>query len=55
MRVDESAPAQRNILRIENEYYKLDPSEASRSSHHRPLGALRLSGAYAVEVRTLDP
>jgi glutamate--cysteine ligase len=43
-----------NILQIENEYYSSIRPKPSKSSHHRPLGALRLSGVEYVEVRTLD-
>jgi glutamate--cysteine ligase len=43
-----------NILQIENEYYSAIRPKPSKSSHHRPLGALRLSGVEYVEVRTLD-
>lgn len=43
-----------NILQIENEYYSAIRPKPSKASHHRPLGALRLSGVEYVEVRTLD-
>ena len=43
-----------NILQIENEYYSSIRPKPSKSSHHRPLGALRLTGVEYVEVRTLD-
>jgi glutamate--cysteine ligase len=43
-----------NILQIENEYYSSIRPKPSKASHHRPLGALRLTGVEYVEVRTLD-
>ena len=43
-----------NILQIENEYYSSIRPKPSKTSHHRPLGALRLTGVEYVEVRTLD-